>query len=149
MNEPAKPFALDRLTAPPAGTALLADDAPRHYWLLSNGRGWSLALGQNNDDIEPKVHAAASGVLFVGLSHGFTASVNAGDGRIVDLGTLSPGNMIFWSEHGGLIVAEGETELGVFEAGGRFLWKAAMSDIIEEIEFEGGAFRVKDAAGTV
>lgn len=147
MTEPAKPFTLERVAAPPAGIPVLADDAPRHYWVLSNGRGWSLALGQNIGGAEPEIFAAASGVLFVGLYHGFTASVKVGDGAIIGRGTLSPGNMVFWSEHDGLVVAEGEQELGVFEAGGRFLWKAAMGDVIEEIALEGAAFRVTDAAG--
>lgn len=141
------PFTLERVASPPAGVPVLADDAARHYWLLSNGRGWSLALGQNIGDAEPEILAAASGVLFVGLYHGLTASVKAGDGAVVGRGTLSPGNMVFWSEHDGLVVAEGEMELGVFEADGRFLWKAAMGDVIEEIALEDAAFRVKDAAG--
>lgn len=147
MSEPSKPFNLDRVGAMPPGYPLLADDAARHFWVLSNGRGWSLGLGQNIGDAEPEILAAASGVLFVGLYHGLTASVSPSDGRVIDLGTLSPGNMVFWSEHDGLVVAEGELELGVFEAGGRFLWKAAMSDVIEDITLEGTAFRVKDAAG--
>jgi len=147
MTEPLKPFTLDRVAAPPPGIPVLADDAARHYWVLSNGRGWSLALGQNIGDAEPEILAAVSGVLFVGLYHGLTASVKAEDGAVAGRGTLSPGNMVFWSEHDGLVVAEGELEIGVFEAGGRFLWKAAMSDVIEEIALEGSAFRVKDAAG--
>jgi len=147
MRETPKSFTLERLGAPPEGNPLLADEGARHYWRLSNGRGWSLTLGQNIGDAEPEILAASTGVLFIGLYHGLTASVSADDGRVIDRGTLDPGNMVFWSEHGGLVVAEGELELGVFESGGRFLWKAAMGDVIEEIEFEGAAIRATDSSG--
>lgn len=147
MSEAPKPFRLEPVPAPPAGTPLLADDAPNHFWLLSNGRGWSLALGQNMGGAPPEVHAAPSGILFVGLYHGRAASVRADDGRIVDQVALSPGNMVFWAEHGGLIVAEGELEVGVFEPGGRFLWRAGLGDVIESVECAGGVLTLTDAAG--
>lgn len=146
MSSP-KPFRLEPLPAAPAGTPLLADDAPNHYWLLSNGRGWTLALGQNIGDVPPEVYAAPSGVLFVGLYHGSAASVRAEDGRIVEQIKLSPGNMVFWGDYGGVIVAEGELEVGVFEPGGRFLWKAGLGDVIEKIEFDAGALTLTDSAG--
>lgn len=147
MSQAPKPFRLEPVPAAPAGTPLLADDAPNHYWRLSNGGSWSLALGQNMGGAPPEIHVAASGVLFVGLYHGRAAAVSPEDGRIVGQVKLAPGNMVFWSEHGGLIVAEGELEVGVFEPGGRFLWKAGLGDVIESVESAGGVLTLTDAAG--
>ena len=142
-----KLFRLEPVETLPAGVPLLADDDPHVYWLLSNGRGWELALGQNIRKVSPEVFAAKSGILFVGLYHGSAASIRPEDGGIIDRVSLIPGNMVYWEDRGGLIVAVGETEIGVFEPGGKYLWRAAMGDVIDEIEFKDGAFEITDVSG--
>lgn len=147
MTEISKPFRLDPIAVVPDGTPLVTDDDPNRYWLLSNGRAWTLALGQNIRNILPEVYAAPSGILFVGLYHGCTASVCADDGRIIDQAKLCKGNMVFWNDHGDLIIAAGELEVGVFEPGGRFLWKAGLVDVIEQIEYGNGVLKLTDSMG--
>ena len=63
MTEISKPFRLDPIAVVPDGTPLVTDDDPNRYWLLSNGRAWTLALGQNIRNILPEVYAAPSGIL--------------------------------------------------------------------------------------
>ena len=147
MTEISKPFRLDPIAVVPVGTPLVTDDAPNRYWLLSNGRAWTLALGQNIRKVPPEIYAAPSGILFVGLYHGCVASVCAEDGRIIDQVKLRDGNMVFWNDYGDLILASGELEVGVFEPGGRFLWKAGLADVIEEIELDNGVIKLTDSMG--
>lgn len=149
MTDPPKPFVLEALHRMPEGTPVLADADPQKHWLLSNGRSWALALGQNITDVDPAVHAAKTGVLFVGLYHGTTASVLPEDGTIAARVQLG-GNMVFWFDHGDLILAEGELEVAIFEAGGRFLWKDGLADILETADVTGdGVLELKDASGRV
>lgn len=147
MTEISKPFRLDPIAVVPTGTPLVTDADPNRYWVLSNGRAWTLALGENIRNVLPKVYAAPSGILFVGLYHGSTAAVRADDGRIVDQVKLRDGNMVFWNDYGDLIIAEGELEVGVFEPSGRFLWKAGLADIIEEVEYGNGVLKLTDSMG--
>ncbi len=144
MSDQPRPFHLEPAAAP-EGTPLLSDDAPNHYWVLSNGRGWSLVLGQNIGKVPPEIRASPSGTLFVGLYHGTVASVNPEDGRVIAQAKLAPGNLVFWSEHGDLMVAEGELEVGVFDAGGRFLWKAGTGGVIELVESSGDTLTLTDS----
>lgn len=149
MTETSAPFLLESAQTLPAGVPLLADDEPRAYWLLSNGRSWKLALGQNIGKVSPEVFAAKSGILFVGLYHGSAASINPDDGGILDRVKLIRGNMVYWRDYGDIIVAVGETEIGVFEPGGKFLWRAALGDVIDEIELKDGAFELTDVSGEI
>lgn len=147
VTEIEKPFDLTPTAVVPTGTPLVTDDDPNRYWLLSNGRAWTLALGQNIRNVLPEVYAAPSGILFVGLYHGCTASVCADDGRIIDQAKLRMGNMVFWYDHGDFIIAGGELEVGVFEPSGQFLWKAGVGDVIEEIEYGNGVLKLTDSMG--
>jgi hypothetical protein len=147
VAESSDPFQLEPSESLPAGVPLISDDDPRRYWVLSNGRGWKLALGQNVRKAFPEVHAAKTGILFVGLYHGTAASVRPADGAVVDRVKLTPGNAVYWGEYGGLVVAEGELEIGVFEPGGKFLWRAGLGDVIETIELKDGVFELADASG--
>jgi hypothetical protein len=144
---PEASFRLERLESPPAGVPLLTDDEPRAYWLLSNGGSWKVALGQKIGGVSPEVYAAKPGVLFVGLYHGCAAAVRSGDGSVVDRVKLIPGNMVYWVSRGDFVVAVGEVEIGVFEPGGKFLWRAALGDVIDELEFADGAFKLTDVSG--
>jgi hypothetical protein len=142
-----RPFQLESTEAVPAGTPLLTDENPHGYWLLSNGRSWRLALGQNMRKIPPEIFAAASGVLFVGLYHGTAAAIRPEDGAVIDQVKLIPGNMVYWGDYGDLVAAVGETEIAVFETGGKLLWRAALSDVLDEIGLKDGVFELTDVSG--
>ncbi|MBI4422204.1 MAG: hypothetical protein HY554_00660 [Elusimicrobia bacterium] len=147
MTDASKGFLLQAVPRVPEGAPVLADEDPKKHWLLSNGRSWQLALGQNVTDVDPAVHVAKTGVLFVGLYHGTAASVLPGDGCIAGRAMLR-GDMVFWFDHGDLILAEGELEVAVFEAGGRFLWKGGLADVLETAEVDAeGILELKDASG--
>jgi hypothetical protein len=147
VAERARPYLLEATESVPAGIPLLADDEPRHYWLLSNGRNWKLALGQNMGKLPPEIFAAKSGALFAGLYHGTAASISPEDGRVIESVKLIRGNLVYWSDYGDLIVAVGEIEIGVFEPGGKFLWRAALGDVIDEIGLKDGIFEITDVSG--
>jgi hypothetical protein len=147
MAEPSRPFVLESTETLPAELPLLADDDAKHYWLLSNGRSWKLGLGQNIGKVPPEVFAAKSGIVFVGLYHGTAASMSPEDGRIIDRVKLIRGNMVYWGDYGDFIVAVGEVEIGVFEPGGKLLWRAALGDVIDEIKLENGMFHLTDVSG--
>jgi hypothetical protein len=147
VAESSRAYRLEPVESPPAGIPLVSDDDPHGYWLLSNGRSWKVVLGQNIRKSEPEIYVSETGVIFVGLYHGCAASIRPADGVVVDRVNLILGNKVFWGEHGGLIVAEGEFEIAVFESGGKFLWRAALGDVLEKIELKDGAFELKDASG--
>lgn len=141
-----RPFQLERLETLPAGLPLFNDDDPHAYWLLSNARGWKVVLGQNMGKVAPEVYAAEPGALFVGLYHGNAASLRPENGAIIDRVALVRGNMVYWKDYGELIVAVGETEIAVFERGGKFLWRAALGDVIDTIERKDDVFELTDVS---
>lgn len=147
MTPTNRPFQLEPAEALPAGAPLVADEDHHAYWLLSNGRGWTLALGQKMREVPPEILAADSGALFVGLYHGNAASIRPEDGAIIAQVALIRGNMVYWKDYGELIVAVGETEIAAFERGGKFLWRAAVGDVIDEIEFSDGTLKLTDVSG--
>jgi hypothetical protein len=147
VTDPSQTFHLEPVDSPPSGIPLVSDDDPHGYWLLSNGGSWKLALGQNIRETDPQIFAAETGVLFIGLYHGCAASIRPADGGVIDRVDLVSGNMVFWGEHGDYVVAEGEFEIAVFETGGKFLWRAALGDVLDKIELKDGAFELMDASG--
>lgn len=149
MNELPESFLLEDTVDVPPGVPLLADDEPHRYWLLSNGRAWKLALGQNIRNVLPNIFVAKSGIIFVGLYHGSSASIQPSDGSIIDRVKLLDGNMVFWSDCGGLIIAEGELEVGVFSLEGKFLWSASAGDVIVNVGHENDSVELTDFSGNV
>jgi hypothetical protein len=147
VAEPSRAYHLESVESPPPGIPLLSDGDPHRYWLLSNGRSWKVVLGQNIRKADPQVFVADTGVLFVGLYHGCAASMRPADGGVIDRVDLNSGNMVFWWKHGDYVVAEGELEIAVFEPRGKFLWRAALGDVLDKIELKDGAFELKDASG--
>jgi len=150
-GQPASPkFLLEPLDAVPADTPLLADDDPRHFWLLSNGGSWKLALGQNIGSAAPEIRAVYPGTIFVGLYHGTVAAIRPDDGGIISTVKLIPGNLIFWGDYSEFVTAEGELEVGVFNSKGQFLWKASLGDVIETVELkQNGVFEMWDSSGNL
>ena len=149
MNEPPESFLLEDATDVPPGVPLFTDDEPHRYWLLSNGRSWKLVLGQNIRNVPPNIFVAKSGIIFVGLDHGSSASIRPSDGSIIDRVKLFDGNMVFWNDCGGLIIAGGELEVGVFSLEGKFLWRASLGDVIVNIEHENDVVELTDFSGNV
>lgn len=140
---------VEPVDSPPREAAVLSDETPNRYWILSNGRSWSLALGQNIGDFPPEIFTAKSGTIFIGLYHGTAASVDPENGKIISQIKLFGGNIVFWIQYGDYIVADGELEMGVFQEDGRFLWKGGPGDVIETIELKGEIFEVADFSGNI
>ena len=147
MAESSADFLLESAATPPLGIPLFPDADPHAYWLLSNGRSWKLALGQNIRKVAPEVYAAKTGILFVGLYHGSAASIRPEDGGIIDQIKLIPGNMVYWGDYDEFVVAVGEIEIGVFEPGGKFLWRAALGDVIDHIDLKDDVLELTDVSG--
>ncbi len=55
--------------------------------------------------------------------------------------------MVYWGDYDEMIVAVGETEIGVFEPGGKFLWRAALGDVIDHIDLKDGVLQLTDVSG--
>jgi len=139
-------FRLEELSELPPDLPGIADEQPQAFWALSNGKGWRLGLGQNSDEAEPAILASPSGVLFVGLYHGTTASVHPDDGRILDRVKLM-GKVVFWTDYGELVLATGELEAAVFDSSGRLLCKAGLADVLDSAEISDGILRLHDMSG--
>lgn len=140
---------LEPVAAVPGGITSLSDELPRAHWILSNGRGWRVALSQNNKEVPPEILVASTGVIFVGLYHGTVAALSPDDGQFIARVALPSGNAVFWREFSRFVVASGEMAVGVFRPSGEFLWQGATPDVIESIELKGEVLRLVDAAGYV
>lgn len=147
MTPTPRPPLLEPIPAPEPGVPILSDESPRHYWRLSNGRSWRLVLGQNAGGAPPEIFVSSAGIIFAGLYHGLAASIRPGDGSVAARAALAPGNLVRWSEDDGLVVAEGELELAVFDPGGALLWRAAPGDVIESFSLADGVLEIVDASG--
>jgi hypothetical protein len=139
---------LESSSCAPVGMSLLTDDLARAHWILSNDKGWKVALSQNIKDSPPQILATTQ-AIFVGLYHGALASISPNDGRFIAKVTLPHGNGVFWTEVPGFVIAEGEMAVGVFRPSGEFIWQKPVADVIATVEVVEDSLKVTDASGRV